>query len=110
MKRDPEAVALYEKGLKANPNSFYMYDELGQYYFVRAKNYPKAATYYERAVKFKDVKPQTWNALARSYEKSGKLDKALKAWEKAATYPGNPAAQHNLKRVRSLVKQRPSSQ
>ena len=106
MDRDPEAVALYEKGIKLNPNSYYMYDELAQYYFTRKKDYPTAARYYEKAITFKDARPQTWNALARCYEKSGQMDKALKTWEKAATYPDNIAAKPNLARVRNLMKQR----
>ncbi len=105
MNRDDEAVALYEKGIKANPNTYYMYDELAQYYFIRKKDYATAAKHYERAVKFKDAKPQSWNALARCYEKTGQLEKALAAWEKAVTYKDNPAAKPNLDRVRNKLKQ-----
>ena len=105
MNRDNEAVALYEKGIKANPNTYYMYDELAQYYFVRKKDYVTAAKYYEKAVKFTDVKPQSWNALARCYEKSGQLEKALAAWEKAVTFKDNPAAKPNRDRVRNKLKQ-----
>jgi len=105
MNRDDEAVALYEKGIKANPNTYYMYDELAQYYFIRKKNHAKAAKYYEQAVKFKDAKPQSWNALALCYEKSGQLEKALATWEKAVTLKDNPAAKPNRDRVRTKLKQ-----
>ena len=106
MNRDAEAVALYEKGIKANPNTYYMYDELAQYYFMRKKDYPTAAKYYEKAVQFKDVTAQSWNALALCYERTGQLEKALKTWEKAATFKNNIAAQPNLKRVRAKMEQR----
>lgn len=106
MNRDAEAVAIFEKGLQANPNTYFMYDELGQYYFIRKKDFAAAAKYYAQAVKFKDAKPQTWNALARSYEKSGQLEKAEAAWEKAASFPNNVSAKPNLERVRKLLKQK----
>jgi pentatricopeptide repeat protein len=105
MDRDDEAIALYKQGVQANPNQYYMYDELGQYYLTRKKDYPTAVSYYEKAVKFADVRPQTWNALARAYEKSGQMEKAYTAWQKAATYPNNIAAKPNLERVRRLIKQ-----
>src|SRR5258708_40157348 len=37
MNRDTEAVAMYEQGVKANPKTYYMYDEIGYYYFNRKK-------------------------------------------------------------------------
>ena len=106
MNRDAEAVAFYQQGLKANPNTFHLYDELGQYNLRRKKDYAAAAKYYAQAVKFSDVKPQTWNAYAHALEKSGQINKALKAWEKAASYPNNVAAAPNLARVRNIIRQR----
>ena len=106
MNRDAEAVALYEKGIKANPNTYYMYDELGQYYFMRKKDYPTAIKYYEKAVTFKDAEWRAWNALALCYERTGQLEKSLKAWEKAATYKGNVSAASNMARVRNKLKQK----
>ena len=105
MNKDAEAEALYREGLQNNPNSYFMYDELGQFYFMRKKDFAIAAKYYAKAVTFKDARPQTWNALARSYEKSGQMASALKTWEKAATFPENLAAKPNLQRVRAIVKQ-----
>ena len=104
MNRDAEAEALYKEGIQNNPNTYFMYDELAQFYLTRKKDFQSAAVYYAKAVTFKDAKPQTWNALARSYEKSGQMAKALEAWEKAASFPDNIAAQPNLRRVRNLMK------
>lgn len=104
MDRDQEAVALYEQGLKANPKTSFMYDELGQYFFIRKKDYRKAAEYYEQAVKFPDVQRLTVHQLAHSYERSGQLDKCLAVWERAAQDPDNPAAKRNLERIRQKVR------
>ena len=104
MDRDEEAVKLYEQGLKANPDSYAMYDELGLYFFNRKKDYPRAITYYEKAVACKDVQPFTIHMLAHAYERTKQMDKALKTWERAAAIPNNPPAKVNLERVRRLMK------
>ena len=102
MNRDAEAVALYEQGLKANPNSYYMYDELGYYYFNRKKDYAKAIHYYEQAATRPDVSPETLHLLAHSYERTGKLKLCLETWDRARKMPGqtNAAAKVNYERVK----------
>lgn len=106
MNRDDEAVAVYKQGIRANPNTFYMYDELGYYYFLRKKDYKQAIVYYEQAVKFPDCPAPTVNMLAHAYEKTNQLDKSLKTWERAVKIQGNASARSNLERVRRLVQQR----
>lgn len=105
LNRDDEAVALYEQGLKANPDTYGMYDELGFYYYNRKKDYKRAIPYYEKAVSFKDCRPFTIHMLAHAYERTKQLDKALKMWERAASMPDNQPAKVNLERVRKLMKQ-----
>lgn len=105
--KDAEAVALYNQGLKANPGSYYMYDELGQYYAVRKKNWAKALSYYQRAAGMKDCQPQSIHMLAHAYEHTGDLAKAEAAWQRAIEMPNNTnvgAAKANLSRVRALRK------
>ena len=104
MNRDAEAIAVYEAGLKANPNSFYMYDELGFYYYNRKKNYPAAIKYLERASQFPDSRMNTLHTLAHAYEKSGNLESCAKTWERAAKDPGDAAARTNLARVRKKMR------
>jgi tetratricopeptide (TPR) repeat protein len=104
--RDDDAVGFYLQGLKANPDTFFMYDELGQYYYQRKKDYQKAAQYYEQAVQRKGATHITMHMLAHSYERSNQLDKALDVWERAAKVQGNEVGKTNLARVRRLVSQR----
>ncbi|MEP6755499.1 MAG: hypothetical protein ABJA67_08370 [Chthonomonadales bacterium] len=106
MDRDDEAIALYDQGLKANPNTSYMYDELGNYYYQRKKNYIKALSYYEGAAQKKDVATLTLHMLAHTYEKLNQLDTALKVWERCASIPGDAAAKTNLARVKIKISQR----
>lgn len=101
MARDAEAVALYEQGIKANPNESYMYDEMGQYYYTRKKDMPLAIKYYEQAVRFKDVQPVTLHMLAHAYEKNGQRDKAIAIWERAARDPKDGVAKKTLERMRA---------
>jgi tetratricopeptide (TPR) repeat protein len=105
MNEDDEAVALYEQGLKANPDSYAMYDELGFYYFNRKRDYPRSISYYEKALTFKDCQPFALHMLAHAYEKTHQLDKALKTWERAAEMPDNAPARANLERIKRKMKQ-----
>lgn len=108
MNRDEEAVAFYEQGLKANQDSYGMYDELGFYFFHRKKDYPRAIGYYERAVTFKDVQPFTLHMLANAYERTHQFAKAEKVWARAAAIPhdiSTASAKARLARVRKLLKQ-----
>lgn len=106
MNRDAEAIALYELGLKNNPNTFFMYDELGQYYAMRKKDYPRAIFYYEKAIACKDCVPLSWHGLAIAYEKTGQKDKALAAWKHAASLKNNPNAASARMHLQRLEKGR----
>jgi tetratricopeptide (TPR) repeat protein len=105
MDEDDQAVELYELGLKANPESYVIYDELGFYYFNRKKDYTRAIPYYEKAVTFKECQPFTIHMLAHSYERTKQTDKALKAWERAAAIPENQIGKMNLERFKRKMNQ-----
>src|SRR5579871_3202274 len=83
--RSDQAVAVLKRGIAANPNTYYMYDELGTHYLVNLKDPKDAQPYLEKAVQFPSPFT-TWHNLAFCYEKTGQWEKAVKAWEKAATY------------------------
>ena len=115
------AVDILNKGLAANRDNYYMYDELGSFYFLRVKDYPKAVTYYEQAIKFK-CPFFTWTALSHCYEKTDQWEKAVKTWENASNFVGGdgiPAQvarqnsrmiQNNLSRVRAELARRKQQQ
>jgi tetratricopeptide (TPR) repeat protein len=103
MDRDTEAVALYEQGAKANPKTWYMFDELGHYYYNRKKDYPRAVGYYEKAAACIDCPPPTLHMLAHAYEKTKQFNKALDVWKRALDNDSTGSARTNYERVKRLV-------
>lgn len=79
------AIAFLKQGLASNSDSYYMYDELGSFYYYHLKDYPSASVYYEKAIKY-DCPFFTWSGLAHSYEKLNQWEKAVKAWEQGCNY------------------------
>jgi tetratricopeptide (TPR) repeat protein len=103
--RDAQGISTLKKGIAANPNTYFMYDELGQYYWLHHKDAVHAVPYYEQAIKYK-CPSITWHGLAHCYEILGQWDKALAAWQTASGYPGDAAAKVNLKRVQAAIAKR----
>jgi len=102
--RSDEAEAILKQGLEANPNNYYMYDELGTYWLIYRKDPKAAIPFYEKAVKF-DCPFAPWNSLANCYEKTDQLEKAIAAWERGTLYPGDAVAIVRLKRARARLAQ-----
>jgi len=99
MTRNDEAVDALKAGIKANPNTYYMYDELGTHYLLHMKDPIAALPYFEQAVRYPGPRFFTWQNLGRCYEKANEWDKAVEAWRKATLFPDAPRAEANLKRV-----------
>lgn len=97
--RNDEAIAMLKQGIKANSNTYYMYDELGSHYLIRLHDPVSAAPLYEKAVTF-PCPYTTWHNLAHCYEKTKQWDKVVTAWEGAAQYGNDPLAQSRLARAR----------
>lgn len=107
--REPQAIETLKRGLSANPDDFYLYDELGQHYLLHDKDYATALTYFEQAVKFK-CPFTTYHGLAHCYEHTAQWDKAVDAWEKASRYPGDLIAKVQLGRARARLAQAKTGQ
>lgn len=104
--RAQEGIATLKRGIEANPDTYYMYDEMGDFYWLYLKDPKSAIPYYEKAVQFK-CPWFTWHNLAHCYEQLGEWSKAEAAWEHAAQYPDDPIASIHLKRIKEkLVQQR----
>jgi tetratricopeptide (TPR) repeat protein len=106
--RMEEGLELLKRGLQANPNDYYFYDEIGQHYMLTRKDHKTAISYYEQAIKYK-CPWMTHNMLATCYEKTNQLDKAITALERAATYPDNPRGRVRLERMRRELERRKGS-
>ena len=99
--RKDQGIVTLKKGITANPDTYYMYDELGNFYRLHLKDYSSALPYFETATKFGDCPSLTWHALAQCYEKGGQWDKAVKAWATACRYPNDALAPVRLKRAQA---------
>lgn len=100
--RDDEAVALYERGLRYNTDRYDMYYELGQYYYMRKKDYVKARQYLEEAIKY-PCEWFVWNTLGHVYARLGEREKALQTWQELLRrFPMMPANQ--LEAVRKNIR------
>lgn len=78
--RDDEAVALYQRGVRNNPDVYDMYYELGQYYYIRKKDYASARKYLEQAIQY-PCQWFVWNTLGHVYARLGERDKAIETWQ-----------------------------
>jgi tetratricopeptide (TPR) repeat protein len=107
--KNADAEATLKQGIDANPDTYYMYDEMGIYWLFERRDPKAALPYYEKAVKF-DCPFLTWNSLANCYEKTEQWQKALTAWEKATLFPQNAVALVRLKRVRARLAQQKNGQ
>lgn len=113
--RNDQAIAFLKQGIAANPKSYPLLDELGYHYAVNLKQPTEGIPYYELAMKTKQPQLQFYTAhnLARAYEKTSQLDKALKIWEIAVdmqvspSIPNNPIAEQGIKRVKAKLAAKP---
>ena len=69
-----------KKGIKHNPNRYDLYFELAWTYYHKAKKYPQAVKYFEKAVKFPHP-DYVDDCLAHAYAKNGQIKEAIKKWE-----------------------------
>jgi tetratricopeptide (TPR) repeat protein len=109
MDQDKDAVKMLLQGVQANPKTYFMYDELGLYYFMRKKDYAESVHYYELAEKCADCTPLSLHGLAHAYEKNGQLEEARDLWQKLSemsTDQTRAAAQMNLKRLDALIQKK----
>lgn len=101
--RSDEAVTMLKQGAQKNPNSWYMWDALGSYYYAQARDPKDAIPYLQKAVALKPPSFGAINALANCYERTGQWEKAVKTWEQATYYPNDLLAIQRLRRARAKL-------
>ncbi len=99
------AIQVYQRGIRLNPNRYDIYYDLGFAYFNK-RQYEQALPYLEKAVTFNDAPQFAWKTLAHCYERLGRLQQSLQAWEKAKQLdPSDGAVEPNLQRVRKKLEE-----
>lgn len=99
------AIQVYQRGIRLNPNRYDLYYDLGFAYFNK-RQYERALPYLEKAVSFANAPALAWKTLAHCYERLGRLQQSLQAWEKAKQLdPNDPAVEPNVQRVRKKLEE-----
>jgi tetratricopeptide (TPR) repeat protein len=75
-----EAVALLEKGIRANPNMWRLYSALGFVHYIDRKDYAAAAEAFERGSRVPNAHPFLKTIAAKMAEKSGDLETSRMLW------------------------------
>ena len=96
--RDKEAVAMYQQGIAANPDSFDLYFEMGFYYRNR-KQLDKAVEMLRKAVEL-GIDRGKQHLLPNTLEEAGRKQEALAEWKKLLKrFPDDPVAKHKIERL-----------
>ncbi len=101
--RNDQAIEQLKVGLARNPNTSYMYDELGTHYWLHLHDAEKAIPYLEKAIKF-PCKWPTYHTLAFCYQKLGQWDNAVKTWRESTKFGDDPIAAMRLKQAEAHLK------
>ena len=83
-RRPQEALALLDKGIAANPDQWILAFEAGFLCYNELHDYPRAAQYYEAALRAPDVHPSVRRLYAEMINRSGDKRSSLREW--AAIY------------------------
>ena len=81
-----------------NRNRFEGYFLLGCS-FLEEEDYAKAIEFFSESTKIAPQRSETWLALGMSYEKSGKLVQAFRAYAKADNNDGRTLMTHGCRRI-----------
>jgi tetratricopeptide (TPR) repeat protein len=101
--RGQEAIDQLKLGIANNPDSSFMYDELGTHYWIRLKDANNAVPYYEKAIQYK-CGWTTYHNLAFCYQKLGRWESAVKTWKQATKFGDDIRAPILLKQAEAHLK------
>ncbi len=93
--RLPEAIALIQRAVKAEPDNASFLDSLGWAYF-KMDNLPEAERYLTNAVRRNPLSVAIQEHLGDLYQKLGKPEQARNAWQKALTLAHEPETSSRL--------------
>jgi len=76
-----KAVALLQKGIRQNPNSWRLYQGLGFIYYMELKDYPAAGQAFEQGSKIPGAHPFLKVMAARTIQEGGNYQTAQMLWQ-----------------------------
>ncbi|HWF37004.1 MAG TPA: hypothetical protein VG322_00695 [Candidatus Acidoferrales bacterium] len=105
------AIELVKRGIAANPKEWRLGTDLGLLYYLRARDYPKAAEAYLEASKNPEAPAWIKMLAARIAEKGGSLETSRVIWSELYQSTSDPTIKKNaLKQLASLKAQQDESQ
>jgi tetratricopeptide (TPR) repeat protein len=87
--RFDDGVVFLEKGIANNPTDWWLPFELGFLYYVNARDYAKAAAYFERAARLPGAQPIAARFAAFVTAKAGYAETSIAMWEEIARESDN---------------------
>jgi len=105
------AIELVKRGIAANPKEWRLGTDLGLLYYLRMRDYPKAAEAYLDASKNPEAPAWIKMLAARIAEKGGSLETSRVIWSELYQSTSDPTIKKNaLKQLASLKAQQDESQ
>ncbi len=102
--RPDEAMRWRHKGLRANPDVYDLYFDIGLWYLQQAKDYQKAILYLSKAATF-ECPEFVHHSLAHALERGGQPEEALAIWERLLKEnPDNGVARLNYERIKAKLR------
>ena len=112
-KQLPQAIAIYEKGIKANPEAWEIPHDLGRLYFLELRDYEKALHWWQITDRLPGRPVYIPRFLIRLQAKVGHLETALELWrqmlERSENDDVRKIAEREIQRLQDEMKRRPPS-
>jgi tetratricopeptide (TPR) repeat protein len=103
----PNAIAIYEKGIAANPSAWQLPHDLGRLYFLELQDYPKAMHWWEITDRLPGRPHYIPRFLIRLQAKLGHVETAMELWQQMLEHSENEAIRDIARReIRKLLTQR----
>lgn len=96
-----KALKYLTDGIKANSESYYLYDEVGKFYFNKSKDYVSAIEYFELAITKKDCTNIPFHILSKCYLAVNQPEKAKNILKKCLEkFPKDEKAKVDLNQMK----------
>lgn len=96
-----KALKYLTNGIKANKESYYLYDEVAKFYFNKSKDYVSAIEYYELAITKNDCTNIPYHMLSKCYMAINQLDNAKNILKKCIErFPNDDKARVDLNQMK----------
>ena len=107
-KQYPNAIAIYRKGIAANPQAWQLPHDLGRLYFLELQDYRQALYWWEITDRLPGRPHYIPRFLIRLQAKVGHLDTALELWQQMYKQSENEAireiAQREIRKLQEELK------